>query len=222
MNMDPNHFDLLRIAGLKPKVKTEEEKRYPTFNTRMMAATIDMMLISITLTPLVDLAYLQYRGEPPLQLPELIQTLSAYEKSSEAMREFARQVQETGFAEYWKAQMSWHMYVIGVYLILCWHYWSASPGKLLFRLVIVDKKTFKPIHDSQSILRAFGYLLSLMPFGLGFFWMAFDKKKRGFHDLFAGTVVMKKKAVKKLLAEAATSTTVADHPTDSPAPSAGE
>lgn len=222
MSIDPKNFDLLRMAGLKPKGKTEEEKRYPTFNTRMMAATVDMMLISLTLTPLVDYAYLQYRGEPPLQMAEVIQNLSTYKKSGEAIHEFVRQVQETGFWDYWRSQMSWHMYVIGVYLVICWHYWSASPGKLLFRLVIVDKKTLKPVDDLQSVMRVFGYVLSFLPLGLGIIWMAFDKKKRGFHDIFAGTVVMKKSAVRKLLAEAATSATEAAHPIDSPAPSTAE
>ncbi len=217
--IDPKHFDLMRIAGLHHKPKTEEEKRYPSFNTRMMAATVDLMIISLTLKPLVDYAFLQYRGEPPLEMPELLGQLSTHKTSGEAIQEFVRVINETGFWDYWKAQMSWHSYVMGVYFILCWHFWSSSPGKILFRLSIVDSKTFKPISDLQSVLRVVGYVMSFLPLGFGIIWMAIDKKKRGFHDIFAGTVVMKKSALKKLREEASTSATEAVHPTDSLAPS---
>jgi len=40
-------------------------------------------------------------------------------------------------------------------------------------------------------VRYIGYFVSVIPFGLGFIWIAFDSKKQGFHDKLAGTVVVR-------------------------------
>jgi uncharacterized RDD family membrane protein YckC len=40
--------------------------------------------------------------------------------------------------------------------------------------------------------RYFAYFLSTIPLGLGLIWVAFDKRKQGWHDKLAGTVVIKK------------------------------
>jgi uncharacterized RDD family membrane protein YckC len=55
---------------------------------------------------------------------------------------------------------------------------------------VVDGKSFQALTIGQALLRYFGYLVSLLPLGLGFIWVAFDKRKRGFHDLIAGSVVV--------------------------------
>ncbi len=36
-----------------------------------------------------------------------------------------------------------------------------------------------------------GYYLSAIPLLLGFVWVAFDKRKQGFHDKLAGTFVVR-------------------------------
>jgi uncharacterized RDD family membrane protein YckC len=35
----------------------------------------------------------------------------------------------------------------------------------------------------------------LLPFGLGYFWVAFDKKKQSFHDKLANTLVIQPKVI---------------------------
>lgn len=47
--------------------------------------------------------------------------------------------------------------------------------------------------DSVLIGRYLAYYVSLIPFGLGFIWVAFDGRKQGWHDKLAGTVVVRKK-----------------------------
>jgi len=39
--------------------------------------------------------------------------------------------------------------------------------------------------------RYFGYFLASIPLGLGLLWVAFDKRKQGWHDKLAGTVVIR-------------------------------
>ena len=85
--------------------------------------------------------------------------------------------------------------LIGVVLpaaivILFWRRKNATPGKMITHMKIVDAKTGKPPSFARYILRYCVYFASAIPFGLGFFWIAFDKKKQGWHDKLAGTVVL--------------------------------
>ena len=75
--------------------------------------------------------------------------------------------------------------------ILFWIYKSATPGKMVVHAKIVDAKTGQPPSAIRCIVRYFGYIISFLPLGMGFIWIAFDKKKQGWHDKLAGTVVIK-------------------------------
>ena len=61
---------------------------------------------------------------------------------------------------------------------------------MLFKSVIVDANTLSAPSTSQNIIRYLGYFISFLPLGLGFLWIAFDKRKQGWHDKLAGTVVI--------------------------------
>lgn len=78
-------------------------------------------------------------------------------------------------------------------LIIFWHFRSSSPGKLLFNAVIVDAKTLQKPKSWQLWVRYLGYYVSIFPCMLGIIWVAFDPKKRGWHDFLAGTLVVRKK-----------------------------
>ena len=80
-------------------------------------------------------------------------------------------------------------------VILLWKYYQATPGKMIFKATIVDAKTGSKPTLKQWIIRYLGYFVSLLPFGLGYFWVAFDKKKQGFHDKLANTVVIQSKVI---------------------------
>ena len=92
-------------------------------------------------------------------------------------------------------RMGLEMLAIGALFVLFWVYFSATPGKLLFKSYIVDAATFRPATKGQLIIRYISYYVSLIPFGLGFIWIAFDEKKQGWHDKIAGTVVIDEKPI---------------------------
>ena len=75
-------------------------------------------------------------------------------------------------------------------VIIFWQYKQATPGKMLFNARIVDAKTGNKPSNGQWIIRYLGYIPSTLVFGLGFLWVALDKKKQGWHDKMAGTVVV--------------------------------
>jgi uncharacterized RDD family membrane protein YckC len=85
--------------------------------------------------------------------------------------------------------ISWIFPVIAT--ILFWIYKSATPGKMALKARVVDAKTGNTLTVQQSIIRYIGYYISLIPLGLGYFWVAWDKKKQSFHDKLAGTVVIR-------------------------------
>jgi len=80
-------------------------------------------------------------------------------------------------------------------VILLWKYYQATPGKMIFKATIVDAKTGGKPTLKQWIIRYLGYFVSLLPFGLGYFWVAFDKKKLSFHDKLANTLVIQPKVI---------------------------
>jgi len=66
-----------------------------------------------------------------------------------------------------------------------------TPGKNLLGLQVVSADG-SPISFGIAFLRSAGYLVSSLLFTvpLGFIWIAFDKRKQGWHDKIAGTVVI--------------------------------
>ena len=76
-------------------------------------------------------------------------------------------------------------------IILFWVYKSATPGKMILGMRIVDADSGEKPSTAQFIGRYLSYYLSGIPLGLGFIWVAFDQRKQGWHDKLAGTVVVK-------------------------------
>lgn len=81
--------------------------------------------------------------------------------------------------------------------LIFWKYRAATPGKMLLGLIIVDVNTLQKPATFQLVIRYFSYLISIIPICLGFLWIAFDKKKQGWHDKIAGTIVVRKKSLQK-------------------------
>jgi uncharacterized RDD family membrane protein YckC len=74
-------------------------------------------------------------------------------------------------------------------VIVFWRYRGATPGKMLISAKIVDAETLGTPSTGKLIGRYFAYIVSCI-FMLGFIWIAFDKRKQGWHDKLAGTLVI--------------------------------
>ncbi len=98
----------------------------------------------------------------------------------------------TYISGFWKVMLNYILPAIAV--ILFWIYKSATPGKMALKLSIVDAKTGGHPSTGQLIGRYFAYYVSLIPLGLGIIWIGIDKRKQGWHDKLAGTVVIRRKA----------------------------
>ena len=90
----------------------------------------------------------------------------------------------------WDVILNWICPLLAT--VTFWIYRSATPGKIVFGLEVLDMKTGSKLTVSTSIIRYFSYYLSAIPLCLGFIWICFNSKKQGWHDLIAGTIVVKK------------------------------
>ena len=76
-------------------------------------------------------------------------------------------------------------------VIAFWLYRQATPGKMALSLRVVDAATGKSLTPGQGIGRYFAYFVSIVPLCLGLIWVAFDRRKQGWHDKLANTVVIR-------------------------------
>ena len=88
--------------------------------------------------------------------------------------------------------------VIPLTFALFWRFKQATPGEMALSVKVADARTGRVPSMVQCVGRYFAYYLALIPLFLGVLWIAFDKRKQGWHDKLAGTVVIvsPKKSVK--------------------------
>ena len=88
---------------------------------------------------------------------------------------------------------SWDLLIfgaIGAAAIVFWRYCGATPGKLALGMKIVDASTGQPPTTARLLVRFLAYIVSALPLYLGFLWVAIDRRKQGWHDKIAGTIVI--------------------------------
>jgi uncharacterized RDD family membrane protein YckC len=75
------------------------------------------------------------------------------------------------------------------------YFWAKSgqtPGMRPFNLYVVRDSDGGKISGAQAFVRLLGMWVSAAVFYLGYVWIFIDARRRGWHDLIAGTVVIEK------------------------------
>jgi len=67
-----------------------------------------------------------------------------------------------------------------------------TPGKMLLGLRVI-RASGEPMTPGVAFLRWVGYLISGLAICLGFLWVAFDRRKQGWHDKIATTLVIRER-----------------------------
>ena len=98
-------------------------------------------------------------------------------------------MEEQLFYGFWDVLLSYVMPFFAT--IWFWLKYLGTPGKMATKLKIVDAVSGEKMTTWQAVGRYFAYILAALPLGLGFFWIGIDKKKQGWHDKLAGTVVIR-------------------------------
>ncbi len=68
-------------------------------------------------------------------------------------------------------------------------YTGQTPGKMLFGLYVI-RANGENMNFRRAFIRWLGYIISGMVFYLGFLWAIFDRRKQGWHDKLAGSIVI--------------------------------
>jgi hypothetical protein len=184
---DSKIFTVFRYLGLRPKKIDPKYKKYVGLNHRMIAATIDTLIAMITIGFITGLILDQFSHSRPITFEE-IEAIKASPKTETL--ELLRLLRESGKLTEFLFNTTVQMTVLLITSAICWKLWSATPGKMLMGMKIVDADTEKPITNRQIILRTLGYIPSFGIFFLGIFWISFNKRHQGWHDKIAGTVVI--------------------------------
>jgi hypothetical protein len=80
----------------------------------------------------------------------------------------------------------WVLYRFGMYV---WR--SATLGEIVLNLRVEKLAGGGLIGDyGTALVRALSSLLSLLPLGLGFFWILFDPQRQAWHDKISGSIVI--------------------------------
>ena len=122
-----------------------DELEYVSFWPRLGAYVIDVLLIMIVTFPLLVSIY----GTSYYTNPDNILIL--------------------GPADF---IISWVLPAIAV--INFWLYKQATPGKMAIGARVVDARSGKTMTPGQAFVRYIAYLVSILPLGFGFIWIALN------------------------------------------------
>lgn len=160
-----------------------EKVEYASFTSRVFAGLLDTLLMLLVLAPiLAQVSALFFTVTDPNMVAFQLQ--QAMEKNDSAL--FLRIAEEHRLFE----KMFFDHVLLALPVIAFWIWRSATPGKMLTRMRIVDATTGGPLTPKQSFIRYVSYFASALPLGLGFTWVIFDPRKQGWHDKLANTVVV--------------------------------
>ncbi len=147
---------------------------YGKFSNRLLATFFDATLIAIIFGPIFVM---------------ISEKLHKYFNRANDLNELHPKI----YILYNITNISAQIFIFFIVTIILWKLFASTPGKMLFKLKIVDKKTLGPASLWQLILRFICYPISILPLGLGIVWIDIDKKyKQAWHDKIARTLVIKK------------------------------
>ena len=134
---------------------------YVGFWRRLLAAAIDFLILFVVTTPILLAIY---------------------------GRRYFELIESGASAGFWDFVIEYIVPAVAV--IAFWRRYGATPGKMAVGAKIVDAKTGERPSTARLAVRYVAYLVSALPFFLGFLWIGISRRKQGFHDKIARTMVI--------------------------------
>lgn len=168
----------------------EKQIIYPGIVTRVFATTVDMFLLSIIISPIVNfispkifvIVFKNIIIEHGMNMSDAMIAAQAFQSEN-----FVKDITIRDVIAYGLPIILVQLSIIATYFVWFWHNKTWTPGKYLLGIRIFDEKTLKNPSISQCVKRFFSLSLSL--FGLWFIF--FTDKKQALHDKIAGTIIVK-------------------------------
>ncbi len=165
-----------RAYPAAPPVAYAPPSIYGGFWIRLLAHLIDHVILGAVAAPLFFV----------MALPTILRVVHEAERDQEPSPEMVMAILSSVFLYAAIAFAGQWLYEA----LLTSSSWQGTVGKRVLRLKVVDEAGNR-IGFGRATGRFFAKILSSMFFCIGFIMIAFTDKKRGLHDMLAGTVVMK-------------------------------
>ncbi len=167
--------------------------RYAGINIRLLANFIDLLLLLLLTAPIFF--FTSHDGS--MNLPagtsqEVIDAMQQNNMGQISNEQLVQTLAKTGFIrEQLIPRLVTYTFLstifIGTLFIVSWKMWDATPGKIMFSIKIVDKKTMVKPTLFQYVIR---FLTIVLTLGLGHLTVTVSKSKRAIHDYLSGTAVI--------------------------------
>lgn len=166
---------------------------YIGFQSRMWAATLDSVVLLITVIPISFWLTNLWVGYVDVSLTPLQVVLESVPDPVERSRIISEFMTDPVRLYYMMVNTLLQLGGMFMYCMWFWKRYGATPGKMLTQQKVVVLETGENLNYSQGFLRCMGYLVGSIPVFLGIIWIAFDKQRQGWHDKIAGSVVISSK-----------------------------
>jgi uncharacterized RDD family membrane protein YckC len=164
---------------------------YPRLVPRLFATTIDLFLLAIFATPIMNFfapkIFLLFFQDFFIQQHVDLADAQAI-ASATSLAEFMQHITAGKFLGYLASLFALHAVIMGSFFVGFWIYKGATPGKMILGLRIVDAETLLKPKTSQFVKRFFAYLTALF----GIWYILLNERHQALHDKIAGTVVIKR------------------------------
>lgn len=174
----------------KPEPMSPFGAEYVGFQNRMWAATIDSMVLLVTVIPLSFILTNILVGYVDTSMMPLLMDLDGVTDVSELKRIIAEFFMQPDRVRFMAVNTLWHLIFLFGYCMWFWKRYGATPGKMLMRQKVVMADSGVYPDYAQGFLRCVGYIVSSACIFLGAIWINFDRKRQAWHDKLAGTVVI--------------------------------
>lgn len=78
-----------------------------------------------------------------------------------------------------------------LYFPIFWVVTGWTPGMRAFGLRVVRERDGGRVRPIPALVRLIGYSVDVLGLFVGFAWILIDRRRRGWHDILAGTVVIR-------------------------------
>jgi len=150
--------------------------RYGGFWLRLLAHLIDHIILGVVAAPLFFI----------LVLPAMLRVINEAERNQEPSPELIVAIVSSVFVYIILAFVGQWLYEA----LLTSSSWQGTVGKRVLQLKVTDELGNR-IGFGRATGRFFAKILSSMFFCIGFIMVGLTDRKRGLHDMLAGTVVMR-------------------------------
>lgn len=175
-----------------------EEKqvvKYATLNKRMIAVSIDMLLITLILNPIMSfLEKIIYMGRTPYMAIMDYAQNGHIEGQTIDITTIVNLFIEEGLLGKFVFMQLVPFCILGVYFVFCWaRYGYTFGGYFLSISVRFDDDSQSNISFLRSLMRFLASFLCYLSLGLGYLIMSFNKKRQSVHDKICKTIVIEQK-----------------------------